>query len=96
MITGLKKLKNLSAAAKRNKLKTDASKILESKESTISSDSNLIINSTPVTNVKTEAIKFRTDMDGFVQLSLHVKPGSKVSRVAEITEKYIGLQVKLF
>lgn len=95
MITGLKKLKNLSAAAakrKKNKLKTDPPKILESKETTISSDS--IINSTTVLNVKTEAIKFRTDMDGFVQLSLHVKPGSKVSRVAEITEKYIGLQVK--
>lgn len=38
-------------------------------------------------------IKLRTDKEGFVQLSLHVKPGAKVSRVAEITESYIGLQV---
>ena len=38
-------------------------------------------------------IKFRTDKEGFVQLNLHVKPGAKVSRVAEITENHIGLQV---
>lgn len=28
-----------------------------------------------------------------MQLNLHVKPGAKVSRVAEITENHIGLQV---
>lgn len=82
MISGLKKLKNFSAA-KRNKL--DNSVVSESKEPEI-------VNAAP-SNIKTESIKFRTDREGFVQLALHVKPGSKTSRVAEITEKYIGLQV---
>lgn len=40
-----------------------------------------------------EAVKFRTDKPGFVQINLHVKPGAKVSRVAEITDNHIGLQV---
>lgn len=40
-------------------------------------------------------IKFRSDKEGYVQLSLHVKPGAKVSRIAEITENYIGLQVTI-
>jgi hypothetical protein len=39
-------------------------------------------------------IKFRTDKAGFVQLNLHVKPGAKVTKVAEINENHIGLQVK--
>ena len=39
-------------------------------------------------------IKIRAGKEGYVQLNLHIKPGAKISRVAEITESYIGLQVK--
>lgn len=41
------------------------------------------------------AVKLRTDKPGFVQINLHVKPGAKISRVAEITDDHIGIQVLL-
>lgn len=41
-------------------------------------------------------IKFRTDKPGFFQLALHVKPGARVSRVAEITPDFVGVQVRGF
>jgi hypothetical protein len=44
----------------------------------------------PVVQNLIAPIKFR---DGAVQLNLHVKPGAKVSRIADITENHIGLQV---
>lgn len=54
------------------------------------------VNIKPPTSVPAPSgpIKLRTDKEGFVQLNLHVKPGAKISRVAEITENHIGLQVK--
>lgn len=52
------------------------------------------LNTTTTIPILTGPIKFRTDKEGFVQLNLHVKPGAKISRVAEITENHIGLQVK--
>lgn len=59
-----------------------------------SKKSNILTPTTTVSSSSTSGpIKFRTDKEGFVQLYLHVKPGAKVSRVAEITEKHIGLQV---
>lgn len=44
--------------------------------------------------IPTGPIRARLDKGDCVQLNLHVKPGAKVTKVAEITETYIGLQVK--
>lgn len=41
-------------------------------------------------------IKFRTDKPGYFQITLHVKPGARVSRVAEITPDFVGAQVSHF
>jgi hypothetical protein len=51
-------------------------------------------NNTSISAITSGPIKFRADKEGFVQLNLHVKPGAKISKIAEITEDYIGLQVK--
>ena len=45
---------------------------------------------TPVVTPSRVPIKFK---DGALQLNLHVKPGAKVSRVADMNENQIGLQV---
>ncbi len=46
------------------------------------------------TTVVLNSIKFRSDKPGFFQLALHVKPGAKQSRIAEITDDFIGVQVR--
>ena len=44
--------------------------------------------------VSESPIKIRKDMPNHFQLQLHVKPGAKISRIAEMTPQFIGVQVK--
>jgi uncharacterized protein YggU (UPF0235/DUF167 family) len=42
------------------------------------------------------AVQLRKDKPGHLQINLHVKPGAKITRVAEITDECIALQVAIY